>query len=357
MGKMNPRLASMSEISLAPLKAFLDAAFGRAELAAEPIAGGQSNPTFFVNHGPRRMVLRKKPAGQILPGAHAVEREFRVLKALESTDVPAPKTLLLSEDISIVGTPFYLMERVDGRVFHDCSLREVARDERRKLYFAMANAMARLHAVRPERIGLADYGKPGNYFERQISRWSRQYDESPHERIPALDRVIGWLRDNQPADDGQTSIAHGDFRLGNMLFHPTRPEVVAILDWELSTLGHPLADLGFACMPWQTTPDEYGGILGLDRTKFGLPEQDEFVELYYAAAIPTPSLTPFHVAFALFRFAVIFVGIADRAAAGNATDGNATQVGSLAARFAIRAEAVLERDRIGAQHSRMIGGA
>src|SRR5690606_31516303 len=154
------------------------------------------------------------------------------------------------------------------------------------LYFAMAEAMAKLHAVKPDEIGLGDYGKPGNYFARQIARWSRQYEESPSQRIPALDRVIAWLKENQPVDDGRISIAHGDFRLGNMLFHPTKPQVVAILDWELSTLGHPLADLGFCCMPWHTAPGEYGGILGLDRAALDLPDEDEFVACYYAAAVP-----------------------------------------------------------------------
>src|SRR5690606_19070610 len=166
-----------------------------------------------------------------------------------------------------------------------------------------------------------------NYFARQIARWSRQYEESPSQRIPALDRVIAWLKENQPVDDGRISIAHGDFRLGNMLFHPTKPQVVAILDWELSTLCHPLADLGFCCMPWHTAPGEYGGILGLDRAALDLPDEDEFVACYYAAAVPTPALSSFHIAFALFRFAVIFVGIADRARTGTASAHDAAAMG------------------------------
>ncbi|MEZ5802714.1 MAG: phosphotransferase family protein [Rhizobiaceae bacterium] len=329
--------AMIPEFSVDRLDDFLAARFGRAPLGIERVGGGQSNPTFFVQYGARRMVLRKKPAGPILPGAHAVEREYRVLKALETTDVPVPKTILLCEDTGIVGTPFYLMERLEGRVFHDASLLEVEAGERREIYFAMADAMAKLHAVRPDAVGLGDYGRPGNYFARQIARWSRQYEESPGERIPALDQVIEWLRKNQPDDDGCVAIAHGDFRLGNMLFHPTEPRVVAILDWELSTLGHPLADLGFCCMPWRSAPDEYGGILGLDRKALALPAEDEFVARYYASAVPTPVLTSFHVAFALFRFAVIFVGIADRARAGNAAGSDAEKVAPLATSFAIRA--------------------
>lgn len=331
---------TIREFSENRLKGFLDERFGTGELSLERIGGGQSNPTFFVQHGSSRMVLRKKPAGQILPGAHAVEREYRVLKALQDTDVPVPSALLLCEDTSIVGTPFYLMERLDGRVFHDCSLPEMAPNDRMEAYMSMADAMARLHAVRPGEIGLGDFGRPGNYFARQVVRWSRQYEESPGDRIVVLDEVIGWLRRNQQEDDGRVSIAHGDFRLGNMLFHPTRPEVVAILDWELSTLGHPLADLGYCCLPWRTSPDEYGGILGLDIKGLKLPTQDEFVARYFASAVPTAELRPFHVVFALFRFAVIFVGIADRARAGTAASQEAEKVGKLAARFAQHAAAL-----------------
>lgn len=331
----------IAEFSVERLNAFLDSEFGQSPMGIERVGGGQSNPTFFIDHGGRRMVLRKKPNGKILPGAHAVDREYRVLKALEPTGVPVPKTLLFNASDDVVGTPFYLMERLEGRVFHDASLGAVAPAERRQFYFAMADAMAKLHAVDPTTIGLDDYGKPGNYFARQIARWSRQYAESPSERIPALDRVIEWLLANQPADDGRVAIAHGDFRLGNMLFHPTRPEVVAILDWELSTLGHPLADLGFCCLPWRTAPDEYGGILGLDRVALDLPDEDEFVARYYASAVPTSDLTPFHIAFALFRFAVIFIGIADRARDGTASSADADRIGPLAERFAKRAEDVL----------------
>ncbi|MBX3598309.1 MAG: phosphotransferase family protein [Rhizobiaceae bacterium] len=327
-----------TEFSHETLHAFLNRELGSAPLSPlERIGGGQSNPTYFLEHGSRRMVLRKKPAGDILPGAHAIEREYRVLKALEQTNVPVPGTVLLCEDSSIVGTPFYLMERLEGRVFHDCALTEVDPAQRADIYFAMADAMARLHAVDPASIGLGDYGKPGNYFARQIARWSRQYDESPSPRIPELDRVIAWLRENQPEDDGRIAITHGDFRLGNMLFHPSKPQVIGILDWELSTLGHPLADLGFCCMPWRTTPDEYGGIAGLDHAALRLPSEKAFIERYYASAIPTAELTAFHLAFAMFRFAVIFVGIADRARIGNAASADAARLAPLAQRFAIRA--------------------
>lgn len=313
------------------------------DLDIERISGGQSNPTFFVTYGRRRMVLRKKPNGPILRGAHAIEREFRILKALDATDVPVPSPVLLCEDTEVLGTAFYLMERVEGRVFSDCSLAQLPREQRTPIYLAMADALASLHRVRPDDIGLGDYGRPGNYFERQLARWTRQWRESSSAPIPDLDHLAEWLPMHLPPDDGAVSIAHGDFRLGNLLFHPTEPRVVAILDWELSTLGHPLADLGFCCMPWHTAPDEYGGILGIDHAAHGLPSEAEFVARYRASALPTEPLQPFHVIFALFRFAVIFVGIADRARAGNAAGNNASTIGPLAMRFAARAIALAKQ--------------
>jgi len=250
--------------------------------------------------------------------------------------VPVPKPVLYHGESDVIGTPFYLMERVDGRVFHDASLPGIAPAARRAIYLAMASLLAKLHRIDPSAVGLGDYGRPGNYFERQIARWSRQWHESQTKDIPALDRLADWLVAHLPADDGQISIAHGDFRLGNLLLHPVEPRVVAILDWELSTLGHPLADVGFCSMTWCTTPDEYGGIRGLDLATLGIPTQADFLTRYYADALPTTELKPFHIAFSLFRFAVIFVGIADRARQGNAAGDNASQLGALAARFADR---------------------
>jgi len=311
-------------------------------LSIEQIGGGQSNPTWFVTWGNARLVLRKKPAGDLLPGAHAIEREFRVLNALAQTDVPVPKALWLEEDPKILGTPFYVMERLDGRVFSDSTLPDVSAQDRRAMYLDMARAMARLHNVQPVAIGLGDFGKPGNYYERQIRRWSAQYQTSRGARIPALDEVIDWLTVNLPADDGLVSIAHGDFRLGNMMFHPTEPRVIAILDWELSTLGHPMADLGFCVIPWFSTPDEYGGLKGTQWQASGIPESYEFVEEYLKAAHSGAALDTFHVAFALFRFAVIFRGIADRAAAGSAASQDATELGPLAIRFSERAREIIQ---------------
>ncbi|QEW23194.1 Putative aminoglycoside phosphotransferase (plasmid) [Paracoccaceae bacterium] len=327
----------MTDLNTTALQAWLSTKIpDQSGLATERIGGGQSNPTWFVTWGDRRMVLRKKPDGDILKGAHAVEREFKVQRALESTDVPVPRALWLEEDDTILGTPFYVMDRLDGRVFADASLPGMAPGERREIYLDMARTLARMHAVVPDENGLGDFGRPGNYFERQIGRWSKQYAASHGPRIPALDRLVDWLPGQIPEDDGTISIAHGDFRLGNLMFHPTEPRVIAVLDWELSTLGHPLADLGYCVMPWRTTAQEYGGIVGTGWEGSGIPSEEEFVAEYYAHARPTAALQPFHVAFALFRFSVIFVGIADRARAGNAASAEAADLGPLAERFAIR---------------------
>lgn len=334
----------MSDLDLAALEEWLRATWPDGhDLHCARISGGQSNPTFFVTWGPHRLVLRKKPDGPILPGAHAIEREFRVLRALHGTGVPVPRALHLIEDAGILGTPFYVMERLEGRVFSDCSLPGMTPEARHEIYLDTARTLARLHAVRPDQVGLDGFGKPGNYFARQIARWSKHYLESPGPRIADLDWLVDWLPANMPADDGAVSIAHGDFRLGNLMFHPTEPRVIAVLDWELATLGHPLADLGFCVMPWNSAPDEYGGILGTDWAGAGIPSQADFVAEYMAHALPTAPLAPFHIAFALFRFAVIFVGIADCARAGSAAADNAASLGALAPRFAARAREVIAR--------------
>jgi len=306
-------------------------------LKTERISGGQSNPTWFVTWGNRKLVLRSKPVGPILPGAHAIEREFRVMTALQDAVVPVPRMFCLEENETVLGAPFYMMERLEGRVLSDCTLPGMTPEERRATYLEMARTLARLHSVRPADVGLEEFGRPGNYFERQIKRWKRQYEESGTARIEALDRLIAWLPDNLPPDDGAVAIAHGDYRLGNLMFHKERAETIGVLDWELSTLGHPLADLGFCVIPWHSAPDEYGGILGTGWEQGGIPTQEEFVAEYMRYSELKSPLLPFHIAFALFRFAVIFIGIADRARNGNAASGEASDLGQLAERFARRA--------------------
>ena len=345
-GAQAPATGTDEALHAEQVRVFLEGVFGKEDgFACDRIGGGQSNPTYAVDFGARKLILREKPKGKTLPGAHAIDREYRVMKALETTDVPVPKAILYHDDPGALGTPFYLMERLDGRVFHDCALPSLSPDERRGMYRSMAEAMAKLHAVDPAAIGLADFGRPGNYFERQVARWSRQYRESPNGPPPELDRLSDWLTANLPGDDERVAIAHGDFRLGNMIFHPDRPEVVGILDWELATLGHPLADLGFCCLPWNTAPDEYGGILGLDRDALGIPSQAEFVAHYFAHAIPTAPLEPFHVVFALFRFSAIWVGIADRARAGSAASADTGNALPLARSFAKRALEIVDGER------------
>jgi aminoglycoside phosphotransferase (APT) family kinase protein len=315
--------------------------FAKGPMAVERIGGGQSNPTYALRWPEGAAILRKKPNGPTLPSAHAVDREYRVLAALAPTPVPVPRPLLYEADAGVIGTPFYLMERLDGRVFGDAALPGVAPDERRAMYLSMADTLAALHAVDPAAVGLGDFGRPGSYFERQLARWGKQLAAAA-EPPAELRAVRHWLEGNLPAEQGRTAIAHGDFRVGNLMFHPTEPRVVAVLDWELATLGDPLADLGFFCMAWETAPDEYAGLLGLDIAALGIPTRDAFVARYEGLAAPSRRLKPFHVVFALFRFAVIFVGIAERARAGTAADADAAATGRLAANFARRAAALAE---------------
>jgi len=328
------------------LDSFLRSALpGRTEgpLSLERISGGQSNPTFFVSYpdAGTRLVLRKKPPGPLLPSAHAVEREYRILKALAGSRVPVPPVLLLHEQDDVVGTPFYLMERLEGRVFHDTALPGVSPEERRAMYFAMAETLAALHGFDWQAAGLADFGKPGNYYARQLRRWGGQWRETKTRDIPAVDRVIDWLGANLD-ETAETTIVHGDFRLGNLMFAPDTAGIVAVLDWELSTLGHPLSDAAFSCLPWHSTPAMYAGIVGLHRSALGIPTQSEYLARYCAAAGRSDGPGRFHVAFSLFRFAVILDGIAARAKAGNAAAENAVAVGEMAESFAVRALAVID---------------
>ena len=315
---------------------------GRARgFALTPVAGGQSNPTFLLDLGAERLVLRKQPPGELLPSAHAIDREFRVISALADTDVPVPRAVLYCADADVIGTPFYLMERVAGRVFDGADLPGMAPRERREMYRSLAQALGRLHRVDPNAVGLSDYGRQGGYFARQIARWTRQWEATKQADNADIDWLIETLPGAIPEDDA-TAISHGDYRVGNVMFAPEAAQVVAILDWELSTLGHPLADLAHVCMAWHSAPEEYGGIMGLDHAALGLPGRAEFEDWYGAEAGHGLRLEPVHMAFALFRFAVVFEGIAARAKAGNAAGANAAEVAHLSAVFARHARRAMD---------------
>ena len=332
-----------SDLDIAALERWLRERFpGRGPgLQIRPISGGQSNPTYFLDLGQDRLVLRKQPEGDLLPSAHAIDREFRVMGALAETDVPVPEMLTYCQDAGVIGTPFYVMTRVEGRVFHETALPGVEPGDRRAMFRSLAKGLAGLHNVDPDAVGLGDYGRRGGYFARQIARWTRQWHLSQQAPSADIDLLVDWLPDQIP-DDTLTAISHGDYRVGNVMFHPERPSVVAILDWELSTLGHPLADLAHMCIAWHSGAEEYGGIDGLDRSGLGLPEQAEFEEWYGEEVRHGQRLQPFHMAFALFRFAVVFEGIAARAKAGTAADPRAGDVAHLSRVFARRARQVLD---------------
>lgn len=316
----------------------------KGEMQLERIGGGQSNPTFFVSfdQGPQ-LVLRKQPPGELLKSAHAVDREFRILRALEPTEVPVPKALLFCEEREVIGTPFYVMERLEGRIMSNYALPELGPRERASYLFALAETLARLHSVDWQGAGLADYGKPGNFFERQIARWTRQWAASKTWENPDIDLLIEWLPAHIPEGD-ETTIAHGDFRLGNVMFHPKEPHVIAVLDWELSTLGHPLADVAYSSMPWLTDPDVFEGLRGFDLAALGLPTQAGYLAAYREASGRRDPVLPFHHVFSLFRFAVILEGITARAKAGNAAGEDAVAVGRLSSRFARYAAEIIAVD-------------
>jgi aminoglycoside phosphotransferase (APT) family kinase protein len=327
------------EIDPARLEGYLKARLPglKGSMSVEPIGGGQSNPTFFLRFRSGDLVLRKQPSGELLPSAHAVDREYRVQEALEASGVPVPRMLHLCEDRAVIGTLFYVMEALDGRVLHDPALPGFQPAERAAIYDSMNEALAQLHQVDWQAIGLEGFGRPGNYFERQINRWTRQWQASRTRELPEIERLIAWLPANLPAGDDETTIVHGDFRVGNLMFHSREPRVIALLDWELSTLGHPLADLAFNCILYHSTQDAYGGVLGLDLDALGIPAEEAYVRRYCERTGRADGITAFHLAFAMFRFAVIFEGIAKRARIGTAASADAERVGRLSEVFARRA--------------------
>jgi aminoglycoside phosphotransferase (APT) family kinase protein len=303
------------------------------ELSAEQFKGGQSNPTFKLSVGGQNYVLRTKPgpADKLLPSAHAIEREYRVMDALQQHGFPAPKQYALCTDETIIGRAFYVMECVEGRVLWDQSLPDMTPTERAAIYDELNRVIAQLHTIDYATIGLADYGKPGNYFARQIERWTKQYLASQTETIEAMDQLIAWLPAHIPPGD-DTSIVHGDFRLDNMLFHPTEPRILAVLDWELSTLGHPFADFSYHCMSWHIPPGQFRGIAGLDLQALGIPTQQEYIARYAERTGKTIQLSDFnfYLAFNMFRLASIMQGIMKRYVDGTAASAQALESGKMA---------------------------
>lgn len=294
------------------------------------LTGGQSNPTYLIDAGGESYVLRKKPPGKLLNSAHAIEREYRILSALRDSSVPVPQVHALCEDPSIIGSPFYVMAFVQGRTFVDPSLPAVPAAQRSAIYDELNRVICRLHKLDFAAYGLEDFGKPANFLERQLNRWTRQYRESETEKIPAMEHLIAWLPQNLPVT-GETSIVHGDFRIDNMIFHPTEPRILAVLDWELSTLGNPLIDFAYHCMSWRVTPEEFRGLHGHDLATLGIPCEDEYVRKYCQQMeredIPHWN---YYIVFNMFRMAAILQGIWWRAKNGNAFSPEAEKTGRLA---------------------------
>ena len=311
----------------------------RGPLAVTQFKGGQSNPTYHLQTPSRAYVMRSKPGpvSRLLPSAHAIEREFRVMQALHGSDVPVASMHALCEDESVIGRAFYLMEFVEGRVLWDQSLPGIPKAQRAAYYDELNRVIAALHAIDPARVGLADYGKPGNYFERQIGRWTRQYQASITEPIEAMDRLIEWLPAHVPAsarEESRPAIVHGDYRLDNVIFHPSQPRILAVLDWELSTLGHPLADFSYHCMSWHIPHAMGRGIGGLDPVELGIPTEAEYVSRYVSRlpgrfdAVALAADWNFYLAYNLFRIAAILQGIARRVVDGTAASAEARAAGA-----------------------------
>lgn len=313
-------------------------------LGAEKFSDGQSNPTFLLRAANGDYVLRRQPPGELLKSAHAVDREFRVISALQGSEVPVARALHLCEDRAVIGSLFYLMSYEPGRIFWDPALPDLDPAGRGAIYAEMNRVLAALHDIDVEAAGLADFGRPGNYFERQVSRWSRQYQASEIDPIPEMDRLIEWLPRNLPPDDGKASLIHGDYRIDNMIFEFGGTAARALLDWELSTLGHPYADLAYQCMQWRMDRDcVIPGLGDIDRRALGIPAEQEYVEQYCErrglGAIPGWN---FYLVFGFFRFAAILQGVLKRAVDGNASSDKAFAYGALAPRLAQMAAELID---------------
>jgi aminoglycoside phosphotransferase (APT) family kinase protein len=313
-----------AHIDLTALAKYLEARLPgfKGPIQADKTPTGQSNPTFILTTPSGRYVLRKKPPGQLLKSAHQVDREYRVMKALEGTDVPVPRMLHLCEDDSVIGTAFYVMAFVEGNVFWDPALPELTNPQRAKLYDEQNRALAALHSVDPAKVGLSDFGRAGSYFARQRDRWTKQYRASETERIEDMETLISWLEKNEPPDDGRASLVHGDYRIDNMIFAPDGSRLLAIIDWELSTVGHPFSDLAYQCMQWRFPNHEMmRGLAGVDRRALGIPTEEEYVARYCErTGLPHIQHWNFCLAFSFFRLAAIVQGVKKRGLDGTASN-------------------------------------
>jgi aminoglycoside phosphotransferase (APT) family kinase protein len=314
-------------------------------LAVRQFMGGQSNPTYHLATPGTQYVLRRKPPGKLLPSAHAVDREYRVITALAESGVPVPRTYLLCQDDAVIGTWFYVMECVAGRVLTDPRLPGVAPGDRVRMYDSMNEILARLHTVDYKAIGLGDFGRTGQYIQRQIHRWTQQYRASETERIESMEQLIAWLPEHIPAEDS-TTLVHGDFRLGNSIVDPTEPRIIAVLDWELSTLGHPLSDLAYNCMPYRLPADSMEGFEGADLAGLGMPSEAEYLAAYCRrTGRDGIENWDFYVAFSMFRLSAIAQGIMGRFIAGTANDPHARERGVRARPLADAGWALVQRLR------------
>lgn len=299
------------------------------ELTVRRFQGGQSNPTFLLTSAGTRYVLRKKPSGPLLPSAHAIDREYRVMSALAHTDVPVPRMWCLCEDNDVIGTAFYVMAHVDGRVSFDPSLPDMSNEERAAVFDDANRVIAALHSVDYSSLGLADFGKPGSYLERQIGRWTRQYRASETDRISSMEELMAWLPEHIPPEQ-KPSLVHGDYRLDNLILHPREPRVIAVLDWELSTLGDPLADFAYHMQAWRLRGDQFRGMAEHDLGALGIPTESNYLATYFRR-LGRPQVDPatweFYLAFSMFRLAAILQGILRRALDGNAADAKAHETG------------------------------
>ena len=316
----------------------------------EQFKGGQSNPTFLLETPGRKYVMRRKPPGRLLPSAHAVDREYRIIDALSGTDVPVPHVHCLCEDENIIGSAFYIMDFVEGRTFWNPAAAGGSAAERTRIFDEMNGVLAALHGVDYVALGLADFGKPGDYFSRQIARWTKQYRASEAESIEAMNQLIEWLPAHIPSKD-ETSLVHGDYRLDNLIFHPTEARILAVLDWELATLGHPLADLSYHCMIWHLPAGVERGLGTADLAASGIPTESDYIATYCRRTRRTeidPAHWSFCIIYNLFRAAAISQGILGRVREGTAASAHAAEAGKIARRFAERAwEKVEDAERAG----------